>query len=135
MSDEFEEVTILRKDKPDLVFEGKLIAEVDSKAEAEANGRKSNDRWTELALYELRNGDWLAVSVACSDKAGESDFGEVKRILQVDESLLEMGDEGLTPIKVSEEQRRRQAMAFWNWTWLAKKLATEQGWEVRERLT
>src|SRR5690606_22564932 len=33
---EFEEVNVLRKDAPDVVFEGKLIAEADSRAEAQA---------------------------------------------------------------------------------------------------
>lgn len=123
--DGFEEVNVLRKDKPDVVFKGKLIAEADSRQEAEASARKSSDRWTELAVYELQSGDWVAISIACSDKAGETDFG--------DALLIEIDDApGVDSLTVAE--MRARAMQFWGYTWLAKKLAEEAGWDVRERI-
>lgn len=146
MSDEeFEEVNILRKDKPDLVFAGRLVAEIDSKPEAEANARKTGDRWTDLAVYELPSGDWVAVTIACSDKAGETDFGEAVVIRRASNGIVvEAVDQPDTPAPKdlrpvtdeadAEALSRRAAMEFWRWTWLAKKLADRAGWDVRDRI-
>ena len=114
MSDEgFEEVNILRKDAPDIVFSGKLIAYADNKEEQEQNAKRSSDRWTELAVYQLEGGDWVACALACSDKPGEVDFG--------DATIIPANDP-------------HAAMTFFEWTWLAKKLAHRAGWDVREQL-
>lgn len=140
--DGFEEVNILRKDAPDVVFKGKLVAEVSSRDASEASARRSSDRWTELAVYELESGDWVAVSVACSDKPGETDFGNV-RVIPVAgkgqsgaDAAVSLHAEGALEIGPARtiDDRRRDAMDFFGWTWLAKKLADEAGWDVRERI-
>lgn len=110
---DWELVELRRQDKPDVAFEGRMLAFADNKDEAEANPRKSAARWTELSVYELRDGSWAAVSEAISDKPGEVDFGQAIR--------LKAGD-------------MTGAMEFFGWTWLAKKLAAVAGWDMVERL-
>lgn len=110
---DWELVELRRENKPDVAFEGRLLAFADSKDEAEANPRKSAARWTELSVYELRDGSWVAVTEAISDKPGEVDFG--------------------TAIKLAAGDIRG-AMEFFGWTWLAKKLAVDAGWDVVRRM-
>ncbi|WP_374139377.1 hypothetical protein [Sphingomonas sp.] len=138
---EYELVELRRQDKPDIAFEGRLLAFADNKDEAEANPRKSAARWTELSVYELRDGSWVAVSEAISDKPGEVDFGEAHVIGDQWIPTYHLGGTDFSYAeadkrreKVPDRERHRRAMDFFGWTWLAKKLAADAGWDVVERL-
>lgn len=121
---EFEEVRIPRKDKPDVKFRGRLLAQVDSRGE---DRRGVKDRWTQLELYELESGKWVAASVGCSNRDGEIDFGEVcvidERTAQIEITI----GEGVSVIT-----RETRVMEFFGYTWLSKLLAEQLGWDVDE---
>lgn len=135
----FEEIDIMRKDKPDVVFEGKLIARVDSRNFPGAHGG-GGKHWTELEIYELRSGEWVACSIACSDKEGQVDFGEVEylgaKVLGCDDDISISAPISNDPAAQSDPRfwQKRAAMKFWGWSWLAKELAEKAGWDVRERI-
>jgi hypothetical protein len=117
-TNDWETVEIARKDRPDIRFEGRLIDDISSRDESRQTERKK-DRWTELAVYELRSGNWAVCLIACSDKDDEIDFGDCEVVTwQQDESAM-----------------RRAVIANWNWTWLAKALADKAGWDVVEELS
>lgn len=150
--DGFEEINVLRKDKPDAVFEGKLVADVSSKNYPGAHGG-GGQHWTELAVYELRNGDWVACSFACTDKAGQVDYGDFAKIKRAPVVAAEEPEQvpvngvvairEMTMAQAVEETKdrdrdadspKREAMKFFGWSWLAKELAEKAGWDVRERI-
>jgi hypothetical protein len=117
MARNLHEVTLARKDKPDVRWTGRLIAEVDSDRERRDGGHRNSARWTRLQLWELKDGAWLAATIGCSDREGEVDIGDVLRI-----PLTTVN--GVAPW--------HEAMEFWQWSWLAKKLAERMGWDVVE---
>jgi hypothetical protein len=130
---DLEEVEIARKEKPDVRFKGRLLAEVDSRTDADRGGRTNSGRWTSLQLWELESGTWVAAAIGCSDKDGEIDIGDIERIpthhiVEVANGR-DIGDERAPLEPKSREQR---AMDFWGWSWLAKKLADKLGWDVVE---
>lgn len=110
MPDEFEQVEIARKELADVRFNGRLLARIDSKGSIEGRDKQ---RWTELAVWELPSGKWVAASIGCSDKAHEIDIGDVEVIEKAETNVM-----------------RLLAMQFWGWTWLAKDLAEKAGWDV-----
>ncbi|HEX5183570.1 MAG TPA: hypothetical protein VFW19_10520 [Allosphingosinicella sp.] len=114
---EFEDVEIARRDAPDVRFRGRLLASVSSKDETRQTERRKT-RWTELELWELESGAWVAASMACSDADGEIDFGSIEHV----------------PADAPEDERRRRAMGLWSYSWLAKALAAKLGWDVVETL-
>jgi hypothetical protein len=116
LSGQWETVEINRKDEPDVRFEGKLLAEVNTRDDTRQKGREKT-RWRTLELYELRSGKWVATNVACSDVADEIDFGTT---LTLDQADL--------------DERRRAVMGFWGNSWLAKSAAAELGWDVTETI-
>jgi hypothetical protein len=122
----FETVTICRNGKPDVEIHGKLLASIDSR-EHTRQGEREKTRWTELQFWELADGNWLAASVACSDRTGEIDYGEIHMIERA-------GNDPDGAWIRNEAQARLKAMDFWQWTWLAKELAEENGWDVVERI-
>ena len=126
-----ETIELARKDKPDVRFTGRLLAEVDSDTEGRDGGRTNKGRWTRLQLWELESGAWVAASIGCSDKPGEIDIGDVEKIpthVVVDEGTQ---DERLP---AGDEERQRRVMEFFGWSWLAKKLAERMGWDVVETI-
>lgn len=125
---DFEEVEIARQDAPDVRFRGRLVAEVDSKDETREN-RKPKERWKRLELWELETGDWVAASIACSDREGEIDFADADGVLIIREAgrLTNEGARGV-------DAMRKEAMEFFGWTWLAKALAERAGWDVVEEI-
>lgn len=131
----FETVEITRKDAPDVRFRGKLIADADSRDDTRQE-RRQKDRWTRLEVWELESGDWVAASIGCSDKPGEIDVGEVQRIRLAEEEMRPIGEDGKegAPEKRSPESMQRSAMSFFGWSWLAKALARNAGWDVVERI-
>lgn len=128
-SDDFEDVEIARKDAPDVRFTGRLLAEVDSDTEGRNGGRTNRGRWTRLQLWELKSGTWIAAAIGCSDRQGEIDIGEIERIPPVN-----AGSRGFTEDRTigSEMDRANRVMQFFGWTWLAKKLADQLGWDTVE---
>jgi hypothetical protein len=122
-----ETVTLARKDKPDVRWTGRLLAEVDSDTESR-DGGGSKRRWTRLQLWELESGAWLAASIGCSDRDGEVDIGDVALIRSHHPTR---GAPPVAPERGADE-RRKEVMEFFGWSWLAKKLAKQMGWEVVE---
>ncbi len=111
---DIETVEFAQKDAPDIVITGRLIADADSRDSGRGSKSQARERWTELHVYELASGDWVAVSIGMSDKGGESDVATAQTILKGDVADM-----------------RNAAMSFFGWTWLAKMLAKEAGWDVR----
>lgn len=134
MTDEFEDVEITRKDAPDVRFRGRLIAEADSKEETRQAGREKT-RWTRLEVWELESGDWIAASIGCSDKPGEIDVGDYRRIARASGATIDLGDDlTVEPYDGGVDAMHRQAMEFFGWSWLAKALARNAGWDVVEQI-
>lgn len=120
-----EEVYIARKNAPDVSFTGTLLHETKS---------PGRERWTSLELWSLGGdwgGDWVAVSMGMSDKEGEVDVGDAVLIRRIVE---EQDPSTLHRAKRSRDdaEMAREAMAFWGWTWLAKKAADALGWSYVE---
>lgn len=65
---QYQEVRLPRDTDKDMVFEGRLIAEVSS------DPANLGDRWTELALYQTKGGKFVAYSVGKSNLPGEGDI-------------------------------------------------------------
>jgi hypothetical protein len=112
----FETITLPRKDKSDVRWTGRRLAQVDSDTEARDGGR-TKGRWARLQLWELESGAWLAASIGCSDREGEIDIGDIKVI---------------PAAAVSGTDPRGDVMDFFGWSWLAKKLAAQLGWDIVE---
>jgi hypothetical protein len=108
MSSGFVSTTVSRRDAPDIVFDGRVIASI--------TGEKTEEGWKELSLFELSDTSWLAVTKDCTDGPGMDD-GEVLQI-QVERP----------------SNMHNKAMTLWGWSWLAKDLARSAGWDVRERV-
>lgn len=130
----FETVEIARKDAPDVRFKGRLLGRVDSDTDGDARADRAQgkrDRWTRLELWELKSGTWVAASIGCSDRKGEVDIGtiEVVRTHETIEGDINTDDER---VEVGEDRRRLEVLHFFGWTWLAKKLAEQLGWDVAE---
>lgn len=125
----FEDVEIARKEKPDVRFRGRLLGEVDSRSERDDGRRTNSGRWTQLQLWELESGTWIAAAIGCSDRDGEIDIGDIARIPADNSFTAQEMAEFIEDPDITREQR---AMAFWGWSWLAKKLADKLGWDVVE---
>lgn len=126
---EFETVELARKDKSDVRFTGRLLGEVDSDTEGRDAGRTNRGRWTRLQLWELASGTWVAAAIGCSDKPNEIDLGDIVVVPTDVDSYEGTPDERLA---ADESERMRRVMAFFGWSWLAKKLADQLGWDVVE---
>lgn len=120
-----EKVYIPRKGAPDVSFTGTLL---------HVEKSPGKDRWTQLEIWSLSgdwSGDWVATSVGMSDRAGEVDVGDavlIKRVVdEQDPSSLQRRTRART-----DEEMQREAMAFWGWTWLAKRAADALGWSYVE---
>ncbi len=108
MTSGFVSTTVSRRDAPDIVFDGRVIATI--------SGNKADRAWKELSLFELSDTSWLAVTQDCTD-GPETDSGEVLHIQAERPSNMHI-----------------KAMTLWGWSWLAKDLARNAGWDVRERV-
>ncbi len=104
----FVSTTVSRRDAADVVFDGRIIATI--------TGNKDDRGWKELSLFELSDTSWLAVTKDCTD-GPEMDSGEVLLIQAERPSNMQI-----------------KAMTLWGWSWLAKDLAKNAGWDVRERI-
>ena len=99
---------IERMGQPDVEFEGRLLARVDSKLTLKA---QETQRWTELAVYATTEQHFVLVSSGKSARKGEHDLNKVF-----------IGDtlEDLIPVL--------------GMTWLAKDLLKKLGIEVRQKI-
>lgn len=133
MDDGFETVEIAVKDAPDIRFKGRLIASISSRDEHRQAGR-DKARWTELEVYELRSGNWVAAAIGCSDKPDEIDVAEpdAVRVIACEEPIDSIDDwlKKLDKKKRPETAMQMDVMKAFGWTWLAKKLAAQEGWDV-----
>lgn len=116
-SNNFELVELIRKDKPDVRFVGRLIASADSRRPNVPSPREGS-RWTECEVYETPAGKWVAVAIACSDRPGERDHTDTARLIEQDAPAV----------------MQRAVMEAFGWSWVAKKLASAAGWDVVEVL-
>lgn len=123
----FQTVEIARKDKPDARFAGRLLGSVDSNTLK--SREKAPGRWTRLELWELESGNWVAAAIGCSDRPGEFDLGDVE-VIRTHAVEGEAGEGERA--ELSPADRRVAVMRFFGWTWLAKALAEQLGWDVQE---
>lgn len=124
---EFKTYEFTQSKAPDVVFEGRLVARIDSRDHVAENDR-NRDRWTELAVYETPAGNWVAVQHGRSRAAGETDRTDVTfiKLDAVQASLPFYTFEAL-----SAAMRREVVKAF-GYGWLAKRMAAFEDWDVRD---
>lgn len=100
---------------PDVVFEGRLVARIDSR-DHRRESERNEGRWTELEIYETPAGNWVAVEHGRSDRANETD--------RTDVTFIERGNQ--FPMRCA-------AVKAFGYGWLAKRMAELEGWDVREK--
>lgn len=115
MKQDFETVELTVKNGPDVTIVGRLIASIDSRDHVPER-EHNRDRWTVLQVYELADGAWVAVQRSISERRGESTYAEASPV----------------PKRPSRDAMARDVMAAFGWGWLAKRLAADQGWNIRE---
>ena len=137
---DWEDVEIAVKDAPDVTFRGRLIAKISSKDDTR-QGDRNKTRWTDLEVYELESGDWVACAVAVSDKGGEIDFARADGVTWIGRAagfeFINDPSNSLASVQKdrSDEDMQREAMAAFGWSWLAKDMAEKAGWDVIRRFT
>jgi hypothetical protein len=141
--EDFELIELMQKDAPDVRFRGKLLGEIDSRQVDERQRARDSDRYTKLELYLLEGGNWVAAKVACSDRTGEVDIAAVKLLAKSRTEPRNMSDleflqdrhmPAFVSVEKSEEERRREALEAFGWTWLAKAFADKMGWDHVQEL-
>lgn len=122
---EFKTYEFTQNKAPDVVFEGRLVARIDSR-DHRRESERNEGRWTELEVYETPAGNWVAVEHGRSDRANETDRTDVtfiNRYVRV---------EGL-PAVADDSVMRSEAVKAFGHGWLAKRMAELEGWDVREK--
>lgn len=131
--EEFEKVSLVCANGPELRFEGRVLAEVTTQR---ANGSKT--RWTELRLWQTRAGNFIAESVGCSDADNQRDLCDalVVEVLTEfavkDEGGVAVGVERKGKMPLTDDQKL-DIMRFFKWSGPARELASKMDWTfVRE---
>lgn len=103
---------------PDLKFEGRVVYEYSTQSKGE-----SKPRWTELRVWETEGGAWIAESLGCSIRPGESDLRDVL-VIEPHDTDIDAAPELLLSARIN------QVMAFFGWSTVAKAFARKAGWNV-----
>lgn len=124
-------VKFQQKAGPEVRLTGTLIGHVDARRDG-AKANPERQRWTELHLYQLAGGDWVAVTLGLSDKEGEADLGAYRRIAARHSGRDELLGKGKAEGLRQEGAMAREVMDFFEWSPLAWALADQMGWKLVE---
>lgn len=84
----FQEIRLVRDKGNEVVFQGRLEAEVSSDPE------RVNDRWTELRLYITKGGNFVAESTGCSALPHEGNIVNCQAFDKLEEAAKFFTDKG-----------------------------------------
>jgi hypothetical protein len=124
----FEMINVALVGEQDVAFSGKLIEAVE--AVASDPSMKDHDQWARLAIYELESGDWIAVRYTEATSVQGSPIGDYRKFRRSDDDMLVLDGNDLRPVEHDESWLHQQVMSFFEWSWLAKRLAAKAGWKV-----
>lgn len=103
---------------PDLKFAGRVVYEYSTQSKDQ-----SKPRWTELRLWETEGGAWIAESLGCSTRSGESDLRDVL-VIEPADTDIDAAPALLLAARIN------QVMNFFGWSTVAKAFARKAGWNV-----
>jgi hypothetical protein len=120
-----------RSGKRDLKVTGELIARINCNRSELGEG----ETWTELEVIRLANGDWLAArsraeSASPSGRVSETFLVSRPPIVSTDDLLMNPTAE--TSEVGADLAQERMVLESFGWSWLAKRLADQAGWNYLE---
>jgi len=120
--------TYARLGASDIIVHGELIGSIS----AQQSQMKIGDVWTDLDVWQLSDGDWLAARSQTTLDVHGLTFSEVHRIRRPN-----VGDSFTSEVASESEAQGilvLRAMTFFGWSWLAKDLADQLGWQITESI-